>query len=879
MYIDGPRLPALASALLRRLLPDAERNEVLDDLAAEYGERVRRSGPLVARAWVWRQVLVSTPALVRRGWWTGWSGFEPRANRWRPGGGMFESWGRDVRYALRRLRFRPAYTGLTALTLALGVAGAAAVYGIARPLLLERLPVAAEEEVVVFWNAFDWSDAEFVSVRPDMEGFRSVATFRPLDVALREDGGPARLLPGISASSEFFEVLGVRPMIGTGFQPGDDVPGADPVVVLSHQLWRELGGDPGIVGERIELAGVPRTVAGVMPPDFWFPDPAVRVWLGAILNPENGIGRHALIGRLPPGIGIDGMGGPLEGITTTLGERFQYVEGWDKTTNAELTPVREHVLGTVRPAVLAMLGAMAVLLLVACVNAAALMLGQVDGRGSELAVRSALGAERRQLIRQLVVEALAIGALAGAAGAALAVLGHRFLVETLPLGTLAETAGVDWSLFAAAMGIALVAAAAVALVPAATIVRGDLQARLTSARTAGVAGGGGRLESGLVVAQVALVLLMTSGSALLIRSVANLRAIDPGVEPRGVAVIDVVTPGTVPTAERPRIVRELIESAASVPGVVSAGAAQPLPLRGGGNNWGITIENQPDRAGSTTFFRVVSPEYFATMGIRIRSGRGLLETDRLNPDDPVVVINQALADRYFPGIDPIGQRIGFTSGQWDRIVGVAENVAEGKLTDEPQPTRYMLYEHVPLLRPTDAIVLRVERGRDAAALLDEARRAIQAAHPGIAVQELTTMERVVDAALGPARQVMAILTLLSALALALGVIGVYGVVSHFVGRRRRDWGIRMALGLGPARVVAQIVRHGGMLVGAGIALGLAGFLVLARVLAGFLYGVGTADPVALAGAAALLMAAGLAAAYVPARRASRMGAAVMLREL
>jgi ABC-type antimicrobial peptide transport system permease subunit len=272
------------------------------------------------------------------------------------------------------------------------------------------------------------------------------------------------------------------------------------------------------------------------------------------------------------------------------------------------------------------------------------------------------------------------------------------------------------------------------------------------------------------------------------------------------------------------------------------------------------------------------------MGVEVRSGRGLLDTDRLTDvTEGTVVINQALAERYFPGVDPVGQRIAFMPQRWDRIVGVVGNMAESGLTADPVPARYMVYEQLPSSIPSSilsgqTIVIRMQDGRDAAAVLDEARRAIQARAPEVAIQDLTTMENVFDRAIGPARQVMSLLAILSSLALALGTIGVYGVVSHFVTRRQRDWGIRLALGMRPARVVRQIVRQGGLLVGAGVALGTVAFLLLARLLASFLYGVGTTDPLSLAGATALLLGAGLLAAYVPARRASRIDPTVVLRE-
>jgi putative ABC transport system permease protein len=874
---NGPRFPLPAAVLLRLLLPDAEREEVLSDLEAEHEVRRRSSSRLAVWLWAWRQALGSIVPLVRRGWWSGWSGFEPRANRWKPGGGMFESWGKDLRFAFRRLLRRPTYTVLAVLTLALGVAGTAAVFGIAKRLLAEPLPFVAEEEVVALWSPLDWSMAEFEYLRPQIDGFRSLAAYRPVTATLQLEDAPARLVTGVSASAEFFEVLGANPAIGSGFRPGDDRPGAEPVAVISHSLWRELGGDPGILGERLEMAGMQRTIVGVMPEGFWFPDPTAQVWVAEAMDPANGVGNLALIARMPPGAGIEAMDGSLDRITALLGERFDYPELWDKTVNAELTLIREFLVGSVRPALLAMLGAMGLILLIACVNVAALMLGQVDSRGTELAVRTALGAGRHRLLRQQVVESLLIGALAGLVGAALALLVFRFLAAALPLGALAETATVDWTLFVGAIGIAMLAATLVALVPGAAVARGELQGRLTRARTGGVVGRGGRLESVLVVVQVALVLLMASGAALLIRSVGNLRAIDPGLDPRNVAVVDVVPPENLPPEDRSRLVRELVETVGTIPGVVSAGAAQPLPLRGGGNNWGITIENQPTLGSSTTFMRVVTPGYFETMGIGIRGGRGLLDTDRLATDEGVVVINQALADGYFAGIDPVGQRIRYMR-RWERVVGVVDNVAEGNLTDEAAPAAYMLYEHIPMLRAADAIVIRVEEGRDLAAILEAARLAIRSSHPEVAVWELTTMENIFNRAIGPVRQVMSLLSLLGGLALALGVVGVYGVVAHFVARRRRDWGVRIALGMRPARVVRQIVARGGALVCAGIGLGLIGFLALARLLTSFLYGVAAADLPALLGATAVLLGAGLLAAYLPARAASRIDPVLVLRE-
>ena len=787
-----------------------------------------------------------------------------------------ESWIIDARYALRRLRTRPAYGFLAVLTLALGVGGATAMGAVARALLVNPLPYTDEGSLGVFWNTFDWSEQEFLYLRPSFPGFERVAAYRTTGVTLQEGTAPARLVPGVSATAELFDVLGRNPLLGRGLRAGDDVQAGEPVAVLSHGLWQELGGDPAIVGRGLRLNGVERTVVGVMPPGFWFPDPTVRVWLAEELDPENNSGNYALIGRVPPGGTIEGLTPHLARLTARLDERYDYPPQWDKTKNAVVTPVREYLVGSMRPALLATLAAMGMILLIACANVASLMLGQVDGRATELAVRSALGAERARLLQQLVAESVVVGLGAGIAGAAVAAASFRLLVSSLPLGAWSEGATLDWTLFWTAMAVALVASLLIALVPVIALWRGDLRDALSKSRTSGVGGRGGRLEGGLVVAEVALAVLMAAGAALLVRSVANLYAIDPGVETSGVAVVDVAGPTGVPSAERRQAVREIGDELRTLPGVRVVGTTSVLPLRGGGDNWGITIEGRPDLEQSTTSFRVVGHDYLEAMGIAVRRGRGFEATDRADTE-PVVVINEALAARYFPGEDPIGRLISTGFDTPERIVGVVANVAEANLIDEPAPARYMLADQVSYVPQATTFVLQVQPGQEAA-VLDAARRAVQRAAPSAAVRETTTMDIVFATAVGPARQVMLLLGLLSGLAVLLGAIGVYGVVSHYVARRRRDWAIRIALGLAPARVVTRIVRRGALLVLGGVVVGIAAAMVLARLVDALLYGVGAADPLAMLAASSALLLVGIVAAFVPAWRAGRTHPALALRE-
>jgi putative ABC transport system permease protein len=517
---------------------------------------------------------------------------------------------------------------------------------------------------------------------------------------------------------------------------------------------------------------------------------------------------------------------------------------------------------------------MAVILLIACGNVAALMLGQVDASATEFAVRAALGADRRRMTQQLLAEALLVGLAAAGLGMLLATYGFRVLADALPLGALAERATLDWSVFWTALGVALLTALAVALVPAAHLWRSDPSRALSHARAGG--GRGGRLEGTLVVGQVALAVLLTAGAALLLRSVMNLRAIDPGVETDRVAVVDITMPKDLSRAQKLQSLQEMVGALEALPGVTAAGATLKLPLRGSGHNWGIQVEGQPELASSTTFFRLVTPDYFRAMGISLREGR-LLERTDVETGERVVVVNQALAAKYFPGRSALGGRIATGFGGFERIVGVVQDVAEANLTDGPAPARYMLYQQVPIMFDPAALVLRVE-GRAPAEVMEEARRAVQATVPAVAVQKTTTLAQVFEVAVGPARQVMSVLTFLTGLALVLGAVGIYGVTSQFVNRRRRELGIRLALGLTPARVVAQVVGRGGRLVLLGSVVGTIGVLGLARLLATLLYGVSAVDPLALLGATVLLLLVGMLAALVPARRASRLDPAAVFRE-
>ena len=874
--------PLIATALLRSLLPTAERIEVLDDLAAEYRERASRS-PWRARLWYWRQVAASVPPLVRRTVWRGQTGFEPNASRMQPGGPPVEQWIMDARLAVRRLVRRPRYATLAILTLALGIGGTAAVFGIARAIFFDPLPFKSPETIGLFSSQFGWSMQEFAYLRSRVPGFSQVAQYRYTDATLELGDSPSQLVGYASASSELFDVLGTRPALGRTFESADEARGAEAVAVISYALYEQLGGTPAVLGTRIRFNGVQTAVVGVMPRGFFFPVPTIRLWVPQPLDPENTVGNFALVGRAAPGARIDRMDANIAQLVRVMRERFSYTPQWDKTQGMFVRSIRDDIAEPMRPALVAVMVAMAMILLIACANVASLMLGQVEGRTAELAVRAALGASRARLARQLVAEALVLGAVAGVAGAVFAKAGFTWLVGALPLGAFAETAKFDWRVFGVAMTVALGTALAISLVPTISLWRGRLKESIGAARTAGVAGRGIRLESLLVVAEVAVAVLMVAGAGLIVRSVQKLYEIDPGIRVAGVGVVNVVLPQDMKDDQRKILFGEMIREVRALPGVTNAARTQRIPLRGNAWSSGVEFEGKPEIKRQSTRVRLVSPDYIETMGIAVRQGRALEEADisRASADSGggVILINEAFAKKYFPGENPVGKRVtsGF-SNKMAEIVGVVRDVAESDLRDPPEPVRYAPYTTWTVTVPGQSIVFRTVAGRNPAGALEDVRVLIRKVSSRAAIQDATTMEAVLARAVGPARQVLALMSLLTALALALGAIGIYGVMSHFVARRKRDWGIKIALGLRPSRVLRGVVGQGTALVGWGIAIGLIAFVALARFLDAFMYGVGKGDPFALGAATVGLLLVGVVASFIPALRASGTDPAVVLRE-
>jgi predicted permease len=797
----------------------------------------------------------------------------------------------DLRHAARQLLRRPGFSLILVGTLGLGIGATVALYSVVDGLLVRSLPYTAENQIQVFWSDYNWRGEEFDFVRERTHTFSSLAEFStngaPYHPSMNGSGS-ATVLPFVIGSPSLFDVLGVHPAIGRAFDSADNRPGAPPVVVISYGMWQDdLGGARDVLGHQIELDGAPVTVVGVMPKGFYFPNPEYRAWRPLQLDPTSdwyhNVGYLVLIGRTRAGVAAAAVRDDIHGIAAALAQHFTYIAAWDKTKNPSSMPVHEYLLGDVRDPLLLLLGAVALLLLIACANAAALVLARTTDRSAELSLRSALGAGQWRLARQLAAESLLVAVVSAAVGSAIAAGGLRALVASLPLRDgFGATVNTGWVTFATAFGLALVIGCAVAIAPVRNLLRGQFEASFGRERgERGLGRGTKRLHGVIVAGQAAFAVLLVVGATLLIRSLERIRSLDIGMDPHGVATLTLEGASRQATEPDRQFTRDVITRVSALPGVQAAGFTNRLPLRDGGFQGGVTIDDRPELSGKarpTALYRTATPEYFKALGIRLLEGRGIDATDHAN-SVPVTVVNEAFAKQIWPGQSAVGKHVttAYTGKSISRtVVGV---IHEAKLTTVTGPAPAAMF--VPLEQHSSAQpggVLVVRAGSDhTAAIVSEVRRIVAELDPQVAVTRVETMQDVVDGSLAQPLRLRFFLTLFAALALVLGSVGVYGVASYAVERRRAEFGVRLALGASPSRVRRDVLWGGLVPVLAGILVGIAMALGLAQALNRFLYGVTPSDPASFGVAVGALLFAGVIAAIVPAVRAARADPMAALR--
>ena len=794
----------------------------------------------------------------------------------------------DVRYALRSFLKAPGFTIAAVVALALGIGANTAIFSVVNGVLLKSLPYRDPDGLVIVWErnlprdrtTNVASPANFLAWRDENHVFESMAAISPtFGTNLTRAGDPVEVRTQL-VNAEFFPILGVNPELGRTFTPQED-DARDHVVVISHRLWQQrLGGRP-VTDTPITINGVAQTVVGVMPPGFHFLDRTVDVWVPIGFTAENRIPRGRSltpVARLKPGVTVRQAQSEMDAISARLTARYpDFDTGWVTS----VVPLAAQITGDVRPALYVLLGAVGFVLLIACANVANLLLSRATSREREMAVRSALGADRRRIVGQLLIESLLLSAAGALAGLALAWAGVKALTAVSDQVTFPrlDAVGIDPLVLVFTAGLAVLSGLIFGLAPALSSASPDLTSALKEGGRGGSSGRSGRARNVFVVVEIALALVLLVGAGLLARSFARLLAADPGFDPQHALTLEVTLPRAKYAGPETRTAffEELVERARSLPGVTTAGAISFLPITGAGAATGFDVVGQPAPARGqepVCDVRIITGDYFGAMRIPLVAGR-LFTTREEREPNASALINETLARKYFPNQNPIGQhlKVSWNGDGPDEIVGVVGDVKMTSLEDEIRPAVYYPYSRTPY--PSQTLILRT--AGDPLGAAAGALQLVKTIDPELPVSRLQTMEQVIAASVAQRRILMLLLGVFAAIALVLAALGIYGVMAYMVSQRAREIGIRMALGSPRAVVMRMVVGQAMLLTGAGVAAGLAGAWLLTRLMEQLLFGVAPSDPLTFGAVALGLSAIAALAAAVPGMRATSIDPIVALR--
>jgi predicted permease len=813
---------------------------------------------------------------------------------------MLETFLQDVRYGARMLIKNPGFTAIAMLTLALGIGANTAIFSVVNSLLLtpphykqpDRLVMVWEQKTSGNWfrgavspaNYFQWSEHNTV--------FEQIALMYDDSLTLTGDNSDPERIPYQGVTPNLLAMLGTDPILGRTFSAQDGVSGNDDVVILSFGLWqRRFGGDRNVLGQKIQLNGKPNTIVGVMPRGFQlfikrgsFTGDQAEMWSPIALTARSRVphGRSfTALARLNPGVTIAQAQSQMDSISAALEKQWP---DFDKGWGVELVPLKEQLVGNLRQPLLVLLGAVAFVLLMGCTNIANLLLGRAAGRQREIAVRVALGADRRRVIRQLLTESLLLSALGGAAGLLLAVWGTKVLLALGPKNMLAGTPViVNWRVLTFTMIVSLATGILFGLGPSLVALSADINKTLKEGgRDSSSGRRGNRLRSALVIAELSLAVVILVGSGLCMRSFYLLNSVNPGFDPHNLLTMKLSLPNASYKEDAKKIVffQQLRDRIAALPGVISASADSWLPFTTMGAATGFQIEGQSklsDADQPVTDVRVIEPDYFHTMGIPLVAGREFSEQEA-SAVSHVIIVNRALANGYFHGESPIGRRItvnmgGQTGKNPSLIVGVVGDVKHEGLNTIPGPMVY--WPHPEFTFPFMTFVVRTTG--NPLALISSVRQQVKQLDPGLPVSDIATMEHRMSDSVAESRFSTLLLGIFAVVAIVLASVGIYGVTSYAVTARQHEIGIRMAIGAQPGDVERMFMRRGIGLTLAGLGLGLLASFALTKLLAGLLFGVTPHDPLTFVAMAALLLVVAMLACYIPARRATRVDPLVALR--